>query len=190
MMFLEIPAIKQLNFLLSKSKMKRFLLLTLLALSFMVKTQAQEEKYISLFVYNFTKYFDWPKEAKSGDFLIQVLGHKSVYDELARVTVGKSVGSQKIVVEHITSPDHINPESQIFFLGHWQTRHLSIVKSKIASGSTLLVTEFEGLLAKGASINFIIREGSIKFEFHKTNAMNAGLKTDPRLVQLAYSVFE
>lgn len=189
-MFLEIQATKQLNFLLSSSGMKKYILLILFALCFTFKSQAQEEKYISLFVYNFTKYFDWPEETKSGDFLIQILGHKSVYDELARITTGKTVGSQKIVVEHITSIDDINSNAQIFFLGHWQTRHWYTVKSSIYSSSTLLVTEFEGLLNKGAMINFVIRDGSIKFEFHKTNTSNAGLKTDPRLVQLAYSVFE
>jgi DNA-binding transcriptional regulator of glucitol operon len=75
-------------------------------------------------------------------------------------------------------------------LGHWQTRHLSKTKTIIADKPVLLVTEFEGLLQKGSVINFVIREGSIKFELSKSNAEAQGLQTDMRLVQLAYSVVE
>ena len=31
------------------------------------KVNAQEEKYIGLFIYNFTRYFDWPESNKNGD---------------------------------------------------------------------------------------------------------------------------
>lgn len=167
---------------------KYFLLVIIFFLSFNL-TKAQEEKYIGLFVYNFTKYFDWPESTKDGDFIIEVLGHKSVYDELKKITSGKVVGTQKIVVKHATSPDQIG-ENQILFLGHWQTRHLETIKSKIAGKPVLLVSEFEGLINKGSTINFVIRDGAIKFELNASSASAAGLQTDPRIRQLAHEVIE
>lgn len=169
---------------------KKILILILIASTFTISTEAQEEKYIGLFVYNFTKYFDWPAECKIGDFTIQVLGHKSVYDELEKTTKGKLVGGQKIVVEHITSPEQVNSNNHILFLGHWQTRHMETIRQKLGAKPVLLVTEFEGLLEKGAIINFVVREGTIKFELHKANALAIGINIDPDLVQLAYSVIE
>ena len=65
---------------------KRLIASTFLVLLFCQTAFSQEEKYIGLFVYNFTKYFDWPESAKAGDFIIEVIGHQSVYDELARIT--------------------------------------------------------------------------------------------------------
>ncbi|HBH48066.1 MAG TPA: DUF4154 domain-containing protein [Bacteroidales bacterium] len=190
MMCWVMPAHKQSHLQLSNNTMKRILFVLLLTSSFFLKSEAQEEKYIGLFVYNFTKYFDWPESAKQGDFIIQVLGHNSVYDELAKITSDKLVGTQKIRVESITSPEQIKEDVHILFLGHWQTRHLSKTKTIIADKPVLLVTEFEGLLQKGSVINFVIREGSIKFELSKSNAEAQGLQTDMRLVQLAYSVVE
>ena len=46
--------------------------LVFLFISGLHSAKAQEEKYIGLFVYNFTKYFDWPENTKTGDFKIQV----------------------------------------------------------------------------------------------------------------------
>lgn len=152
-------------------------------------SQAQEEKYIGLFVYNFTKYIDWPESTKDGDFIIEVLGHKSVFDELQKITAGKFVGAQKIVVKHVTSPDKIG-NNQVLFLGHWQTRHLEKIKSKITGKPVLLISEFEGLIDKGSTINFVIRNGAIKFELNAANATAAGLRTDPRIRQLAHKVIE
>ena len=34
------------------------------------------------FIYNFTKFFDWPQTEKSGDFVIGVLGSKSLFTNL------------------------------------------------------------------------------------------------------------
>jgi hypothetical protein len=170
--------------------MKKFFLIGLFCFGFLIKPEAQEEKYIGLFVYNFTKYFEWPNYQEEGDFVIQVMGHKSVYDELAKITIGKTVGTKQIRVEHITGPDQLNPECHILFLGHWQTRHINTIRTKIKNKPILLITEFEGLLQKGSAINFVIRNGTIKFELHKSNARAAGLKTAPRLESLAYTVVD
>lgn len=170
--------------------MKRFFLISLFSFFIISFVSAQEEKYIGLFVYNFTKYFDWPADTKNGDFKIQVLGHASVGDELKAITSGKTVGHQRIVVELITTPEQFNPHAHILFLGHWQTRHLESIKQKSSGKPILLVTEFEGLLQKGSIINFIIREGKIMFELNKTTAETSGLQIDLRLKELAYSVIE
>jgi len=161
----------------------------LLCLSVQSSLLAQEEKYIGLFIYNFTKYFDWPETTKTDNFVIQVLGHKSVYDELLRLTSGKKVGNQNIIIQNLTTIQEIS-KSQIIFVGHWQSRLLPDVMSKMGNYPTLLVTEMEGLLDQGAAINFVIRDGTIKFEMKMDNLSNHQLKTDPRIKELAYRVID
>jgi hypothetical protein len=150
---------------------------------------AQEEKYIGLFVYNFTKYFDWPESMKSGDFMIEVIGHRSVYDELIKITSGKKVGNQNVVVRNFNSPEGIG-NCHILFLGHWHSRYLQDVLNITKDSPTLVITEMEGLLDKGAGINFVVRDGTIKFEMNSTNVQKNHLKTDPRLRELAYRVVD
>ena len=151
--------------------------------------KAQEEKYIGLFVYNFTKYFDWPESMKTGDFKIQILGHQSVYDELTRITSGKKIGIQDIVIQNITNVAEIS-KCQMVFVGHWQSRYLPDILTKIGSNPTLIITEMEGMLDKGSAINFIIRDGTIKFEMKTSNLTSRNLKTDQRIRELAYRVIE
>ena len=150
---------------------------------------AQEEKFIGLFVYNFTKYFDWPESSKSGDFKIQVLGHESVYNELVRITGGKKIGTQNILVQQIASASEID-ESQIVFIGYWHSRFFPEINTKLLNSPTLLITEMEGMLDKGSAINFVIRDGTIKFEMKTSNVTSHQIKTDQRIRELAYRVVE
>jgi hypothetical protein len=149
----------------------------------------QEEKYIGLFLYNFTKYFDWPDNSKSDDFVIEVLGHKSVFDELTRITTGKKVGSQNIVIRNLNTINEVG-KSNILFVGHWQSRVISDILNKTETNPTLIVSEMDGLLDKGSAINFIIRDGTIKFEINLINVKKKQLKVDPRIRELAYKVIE
>ncbi len=151
--------------------------------------EAQEERYISLFLYNFTKHFNWPEEYKSGDFIIDVIGHESVFIKLKELTATKKVGNQSIVVRNYSDITMIG-KCHILFVGHWQSRFLPQILERVGNRSTLIVTEKEGLINEGSAINFIIREGTIKFEFKKSNALKYGLKFDPRIVEMAEAVYD
>lgn len=153
-------------------------------------SKCQEAGPIGLFVYNFTRLLDWPESAKTGDFVIQVLGHKSVYDELTRLTQEKKVGFQTIMVQSISSPDQINTHAQIIFVGHWQSKYLKDILNKVGTNPCLIVTEMEGLLDQGSAVNFIIRDNKMVFEVKTSNIDKHQIKTDRRLRELAYRVID
>ena len=169
---------------------KKIIFWALLFVIFQINTiEAQEEKYISLFLYNFTKHFDWPDEYKSGDFIIDVIGHESVFIKLKELTASKKVGSQDIVIRNYSDITIIG-KCHILFVGHWQSRFLPQILDKIGTRATLIVTEKEGLINEGSAINFIIKEGVIQFEFKKSNALKYGLKYDPRIIEMAKVVYD
>jgi len=163
--------------------------LFLLFFVFIANGYAQEEKYIGLFVYNFTKYFDWPESAKTGDFKIIVLGHPSVYEELTRLCAGKKVGTQNIIIKNVNTAEEVG-NCNILFVGHWHSRLLPDIITKMGNQPTLLITEMEGMLDKGSAINFVIRDGTIKFELKSSNLQSHNLKTDQRIRELAYKVID
>jgi hypothetical protein len=150
---------------------------------------AQEEKYIGLFLYNFTKFFDWPSEVKTGDFVINVLGHESVANELKQITNLKKVGNQDIVIKSLSNVADAG-KCQIIFVGFWHSRYLQQIIEKMGSDPCLIITEKEGLLKEGSAINFLIKDNTIKFELKKGNALSHGLKVDPRIAELALRVEE
>lgn len=158
---------------------KNFFLVCFLTVVTLI-VSAQEEEYISLFIYNFTRYIEWPEDRRTGDFIIEVMGHESVTVKLKETTANRLVGNQRIVVRDIKSPEEMgNPH--IILVGHWHSRHIQKVLGKIGNIAILVVAEKEGMIKEGAAINFVIRDGAIKFELKKLNATKYGLKVHSRL---------
>src|SRR4030042_6913621 len=154
---------------------------TLLILAFIIPLTsiAQEENFIAISIYNFTRYIDWPS-TQASEFTIDVIGHKSVYDKLKEITQGRKVGSLNITVRFLESINQIT-QSQILFVGFWQSKDLFKAIDKVGYANTLIITEKEGLIEAGAGINFVIRNNAIKFEIKKANILKYGLKVGEEL---------
>jgi hypothetical protein len=149
---------------------------------------SQEERVISAAIYNFTHFIEWPQEDISGDFIIDVIGHKSVYEKLKEITTGKTVGKQNIVVRFLESTDGIS-KSHILFLGFWQSKDILRAIEKIGKNHTLIISEKDGLIEAGSGINFIIRNNQIKFEIKRANIQKFSLALSKDLEQMAFKAY-
>lgn len=168
--------------------MRKALLLSILVFLMGSKSFAQEENFIAVSIYNFTRYVDWPASEASGDFVIDVIGHKSVYDKLKELVAGRKVGNRNITVHYMESVNSIT-QCQILFLGFWQSKDIQKAVDKIAGTHTLLITEKDGLIESGSAINFVIRNSAIKFEIKKSNIQKYGLNVGDALLTLAYKSY-
>lgn len=148
---------------------------------------AQEADYRihAVFLYNFTKYVQWPNSSQSGDFVIGVVGNSPIYDELMKITDGKMAGSQKIVVTRFKSAEAITNCQMLFVSSHV---NFESIQAKTAGKPVLLITEKAGLAQKGSNINFVIKENKWRFELNENATRNAGLKISAELAKLAITV--
>lgn len=167
---------------------KRVALLLFFLLGFFVHCYTQEEKIISAAVYNFTRYIEWPSGDVNGDFIIDVIGHKSVYEKLKEITAGRTVGKQNIVVRFLESVNNIT-QSHILFVGFWQSKDMAKAIEKTGNSHTLIITEKDGLIEAGSGINFVIRNNVIKFEIKRVNIQKYGLTLSKELEQMAYKAY-
>ncbi|MBR5642849.1 MAG: YfiR family protein [Salinivirgaceae bacterium] len=78
--------------------MKRSALIILGLIALSITAKAQDEKFKALFMYNFTKYIEWPQNKQSGDFVIGVIGNPAIVGELNAIAQRKTVGSQAIKI--------------------------------------------------------------------------------------------
>jgi len=150
--------------------------------------KAQEESAIALSVYNFTRFIEYPVNDASGDFTIDVIGHKSVYDKLKELTAGKMVGRRQIVVRFLESINKIT-QSQILFVGFWQSAAFPRVLEMLGNSHTLIISEKDGLIESGAGINFVVRNNGIKFEIKRTNIEKYGLILSKELENMAFKSY-
>ncbi|WP_313981491.1 YfiR family protein [Xanthocytophaga flavus] len=166
---------------------KTLLLFVLMLLALPSKLWAQENDYRihAVFLYNFTKYVQWPSAGQSGDFVIGVVGNSSIYDELVKITNGKMAGTQKIVVTKFKSADAITNCQMLFVSSQVNFEN---VQSKLAGKPVLVITEKPGLAQKGSNINFVIKENKWRFELNENSTRQAGLKVSAELSKLAISV--
>ena len=164
--------------------MKKYALITMMSLCGLVGMNAQSAtKYQALFVYNFTRFIEWPSNG-SNEFVIGILGKSAIFSDLQSVTASKKVGSQTIVVKKFTNASEVVP-CQILFVSSEVSSQISQLAASLQSKNTLIITDRPGSTSKGAGINFVIDEGKQKFEISKSNVDKTGLKVNKQLVDMA-----
>lgn len=142
----------------------------------------------AVFLYNFTRYFEWPDKKKEGDFIVYIVGkNDNLVNELKNLATRKKVGNQDIQIKHSSAFDP-SVISQIIYLLPDVSKSVSEVTSKNKSKGTLVISENTGATKQGSSINFLIIENKLKFEYSKNNAVKAGLKTNDDFKALAINV--
>jgi hypothetical protein len=145
-------------------------------------------KYKAVFIYNFTKYFEWPDKKKEGSFVIYVVGkNDNLITELKSLASKKKVGNQDIEIKtsSVYDPSIV---SQIIYLLPDVSKSLADVSSKSKKQGILVVAENTGACKTGSAINFLAVENKLKFEYSKNNAVKAGLKTNDDFKSLAINV--
>jgi hypothetical protein len=146
--------------------------------------QAQDKKFHSVFIYNFTKYIEWPSAYNSGDFIIGVLGKSDITQNLQEMANMKTVGKQKMVVKVFNSVNEIG-KCNMLFIPTSQSDQIDLVKSRLSNSATLIISEKNGLGRKGSGINFVVENGRWRFELNRSVVENQNLKVSSELDKLA-----
>ncbi len=142
----------------------------------------------AVFIFNFTRFFEWPTAKKTGNFIIHVVGkNEALMKELTKMAESKTVGNQKM--EIVNTPE-FDPKSKphMLFLLPDVSKSLADATSKLKGKGALIIAENAGAAKSGAAINFVIIESKQKFEYNKNSAVKAGLKTSEDFKALAITV--
>ncbi len=143
--------------------------------------KAQDEKFKAIFVYNFTKYLNWP--AKPGNFIIAIYGNDPITTEIQSIASKKTVGTTAIEVKSIRSINDIS-NCHILYVSDSKADALSQVLVKAKEINILVITENKDACKNGSCINFVNSGGKITYEISRKNIENNGLKVSSDLVQL------
>lgn len=151
----------------------------------------QAEAHIkAVYIYNFSKYIEWPADYRDGDFVIGVVnGSSAMIAELTKMAASKTAGSHKFVVKNFKSAGEID-KCNILYIPESSNGQLTEVLKKIKGKSTLLVTESVGDAKKGAAINFVLKNSKQEFELNKGNAERSKLVVSSSLSTLAVATVD
>jgi len=138
----------------------------------------------TVFIFSFTRYIQWPEAYNGGDFEILVLGDSPIVDELKSMAQVKKVGDRTIKVTKINNVSEIR-KCNILFIPAAKSPQIAEVLAKITTQSILVVSEEQGLGAKGSNVNFVTKDGKLAFELNQGATTKQGLKVSNELSRLA-----
>jgi hypothetical protein len=77
----------------------------------------------------------------------------------------------------------------VLFVGREQRNRLKDIVAKTRPHPVLVVTEWDGALAEGGMVNFVLVDGRVRFEVALEAARRAGLTLSSRLLAVAQQVY-
>ena len=137
----------------------------------------------AFFIYNFTRLIEWPTDNKT-EFVIGVVGNSPITEHLEKITSGKNVASQKIVIKHFKTTEEI-ADCNIIYVSNNFSSKIGAIQDILKSNHTLIVGEKNGLTNEGAAINFVLNNNRLSFQINVTNAQKYGLKVSKSLVDMS-----
>lgn len=161
---------------------KLLLILTIITLPYV--GFAQLAKYQALYLYNFTRYIEWPTEYQSGDFTIGVVGSSTeIGAELLDIASKRKVSNQSLVIEEFSSVKQIK-KCHILFITKKKMGDYAAIVAAAKKYNTLIVTE-ESYTPDNAAINMIYADKKLKYDVNKPALAQAGLKISDRLLAIS-----
>ena len=140
------------------------------------------------FLYNFTKYVEWPSARFADDtspIIIGVLGRNPFGRELEQIVQTRTVNGRAIQVRLIHTAEEVLTVHLLFVPAGEETRLPAIAWQNAA---VVVVGESADFTALGGTITFTRAEDKVQFAVNLEAAERVGLKISAQLLKLATAV--
>lgn len=156
--------------------------LLLVPLAHAVTTEADVK---AAFIYNFTKFVEWPLTALADNAPLQlcVLGKDDTSPRLLQLQ-GREAQGHPLQVRQLAHPDEL-AGCHVMYIARGHARLLP-PNHKLFSGNGLLtVSDTPGFVRQGGMIELFVESSRVQFMVNVDNAQQADLKISARMLQLA-----
>lgn len=167
--------------------MKKTWLFFLLLFTVLSLSQAQDEKFKALFMYNFTKYLEWPTSKQSSNFVIGVYGNSPIISELNTIAQKRKVGAQQIVIKKVLTADQFKT-CNILYVPMNRSSKIDEIKNNCNGKNIVLITDKPGLAKTHSGINYVKVNGKQNFEINKKQIESQGVNVNSTLLSLGIAV--
>lgn len=176
--------------------MKRFLSLRFVLASIVAAVCciaiAQDQPEYSVkaqYIYNFSKFVEFPSETVGNKFVIGVLGVNPFEDDLESQYNGKLIGGKQVVIKHLDSAEEAG-YCNVVYISPSEDQSIKTILTEIKGRSILTIGDTPGYASRGVMINMILVDGRIRFEVNLACARNSHLAISSRLLSFAKGVIQ
>lgn len=140
------------------------------------------------FLYRFTGYVDWPANALNDpQFTVAVLGADGVASELERLLQNRQIQNRPAQVRSIKNIKELDG-AQMLYIGASHREDLRRLIAATAGRPVLVVTNEEGGLDGGSTVNFLLVDQRVRFEISLDAAESSSLRVASELLAVAIRV--
>lgn len=182
------------HFIIMVPTLALFLIATLAAGEvLMARAEAQEVSEYQVkaaFLYNFTKFVQWPADVFSDEkspIIIGLIGEDPFGSALDRAVRGKSVRGRQLTVKRLKWGENLK-DCHLIFIGSSERKRAAQILKILKGASVLTVGEMEHFNQQGGIINFISENQRVRFEINADAAGQARLTISSKLLSLARNV--
>ncbi|MBB3046691.1 hypothetical protein FHR99_000927 [Litorivivens lipolytica] len=141
------------------------------------------------FLYNFTKFIEWPASAAdtNGRFNLCIAASLADTRQIERVVNGKSTQDKSIDVRFVSERGQLSDCHMLYSSGeapYWSEQWLR----ETVTLPLVTVGEGEDFIERGGVIGLIIVDGKVRFVIHEARAREQGIVISSKLLSLAQRV--
>ncbi|MGC4081131.1 MAG: YfiR family protein [Vicinamibacterales bacterium] len=149
------------------------------------RQRADEYRVKAAFLFNFTKFVEWPVSAfatPSVPFNVCVLGVDPFGEMLDETFRGRLIAGRAVLVRRMRDPES---GCHLIFISSSEHRRLAVLADRLRATSVLTVSDEEGFNAVGGMIELFTDGESVQFNISPAAVERAGLRASARLIALA-----
>lgn len=161
---------------------------------FLMFTQAQtqlpalkEHEVRALYLFNFTKYLEWPSSptnASDKPFVFGFLGDCPVRSDLQRVIETRTVGNRPVKIQVFTNAADM-AACHVLYVRPEDMERWNRIREVLGNKPVLTVGEQNGFLNQGGMIEFVRHDIHIRFRVNAPVLRQSGLTVSSKLLAIA-----
>jgi hypothetical protein len=153
--------------------------------------QNDENSIKAAFLYNFTKFIDWPESAFPGSgahFTMCVFANDGFRRELEAIMLGEQVRGRLVAIAVPDAADDLKSCHLVYF-GPDENDRAAKRLPTVRQVPILTVGEGRRFLEQGGQIAFMLENDRVRFDISKSAANAAGLNISSKLLRVARQIY-
>jgi hypothetical protein len=149
-----------------------------------------EYKVKAAYLFNFTKYVEWPSSAfekSEAPILIGILGQDPFGEVMEDTVADRRVGKRSVEVRRSRRIDELR-NCHVIFICATEREKLARILGTLRGTYALTVSEIPQFCNSGGMVSFLLEKGVVRFDINLENAEQAGLKISARMLMTARNV--
>jgi hypothetical protein len=141
----------------------------------------------AVFLYNFSRFVEWPTSAFAGPdapFVVGIFGHDPFGADLDEVVRGETAGGRPLIVRRVRTAAEA-AACQILFIHESEDKRLPEVIDALDHRSTLTVSDADAAVQRGVMIRLVTEKGRIRMRVNVESARAAQLTISSNLLRSA-----